>query len=171
MADLYPAFVFRLLPLCHLLRYRASERATDRRLGSVGAVGSLPVGFWGSRRGGARPFSSAAAPTPVTLAPSLSRRPILLPDNTSVPFDSTVTAVRHVFHSERALQNPASADASGPLILKTKHICKRKELRLKYSRVSRCMLPVAETSNHATELHYGQDGYVLSICVILQKLY
>lgn len=33
MADLYPAFVLLLLPLCHLLRYR--------RLGSLGAVGGL----------------------------------------------------------------------------------------------------------------------------------
>lgn len=35
MADLYPAFVFLLLPLCHLLYYQ--------RLGSLGAVGVLPA--------------------------------------------------------------------------------------------------------------------------------
>lgn len=35
MTDLYPAFVFLLLPLCHLLCYQ--------RPGSLGAVGVLPV--------------------------------------------------------------------------------------------------------------------------------
>lgn len=44
MADLYPAFVFLLLPLCHLLRYR--------RLGSLGEVGELPA--WPVQRGGGR---------------------------------------------------------------------------------------------------------------------
>lgn len=51
MADFYSAFVFLLLPLCHLLRYR--------RLGSLGAVGGcarLPACLWGARRGGARHF-------------------------------------------------------------------------------------------------------------------
>lgn len=42
MADLYPAFVFLLLPLCHLLRYR--------RLGSLGEVGELPA--WPVQRTG-----------------------------------------------------------------------------------------------------------------------
>lgn len=35
MADLYPAFVFLLLPLCHLLYYQW--------LGSLGAVGVQPA--------------------------------------------------------------------------------------------------------------------------------
>lgn len=52
MADLYPAFVFLLLPLCHLLRYE--------RLGSLGAVGVLPACSWSARRGGALRFASIA---------------------------------------------------------------------------------------------------------------
>lgn len=52
MADFYPAFVFLLLPLCHLLRYRR---------GSVGAVvGLLLVCLWGSRRGAGH-FTSLTA--------------------------------------------------------------------------------------------------------------
>lgn len=43
MADLYPAFVFLLLPLCHLLGYR--------RLGSPGPVGVPPACMWGASYG------------------------------------------------------------------------------------------------------------------------
>lgn len=63
MADFYPSFVFLLLPLCHLLRYR--------RLGWLGAAGVLPACLRSAGRGGAlhrspceRSRGAAAATTP-----------------------------------------------------------------------------------------------------------
>lgn len=65
MADLYPAFVFLLLPLCHLLRYL--------RLGSLGAVCSLPVC---GAHGGAGQFTSPRGRTTDDSSPLNAHRQV-----------------------------------------------------------------------------------------------